>query len=230
MKDVSNKILVGLLVVTIVASLAGTFVSLYKIGQISTPIGMLTGAAIGSGEANLTVEGTVDLAITDGSAEFGSGYYNASCTSGYAEFVTTGGSNVVTTCWLNTDGEVPTITDQSHLLTNNGTAPVTLEIGTNAVNAEEFLCEASEGCSSSDAQVQTKISQEEQNSCTEGFSASFYPFMTFEEVSNYTACELFGYADDADSLYVDFNITLPMDAPQGLKTLTVIYTVTAIES
>jgi len=78
MSEVSNKMLVGLLVVAIVVSLVGTFVSLNKIGKIG-----ISGAQVTQGTLDFTLQSAAVVNVTTTTVNFGNvkvGGGNLSCT------------------------------------------------------------------------------------------------------------------------------------------------------
>jgi hypothetical protein len=237
MKSISNRLLVGLLIVAIAISLVGTIVSLTKVGKIYLPGQLLTGAASqsGTGVANLTVQGTVGLSVVYGVTEFGAGYVNASCTSANLTAthggVYTNGSN---TCWLNITGQLNNISQSGwgqlgtsrgyHTVTNNGTTlvNVTLEVG--VPTAESFLCGAANGCNSSISAVGVRAVTNETGACTGTLNPNWQSLLTAAAATNLTLCTILDFADSSDAIDIEYNVTIPTDTPQGVKSLTVTYT------
>lgn len=238
MKDVSNKTIVSLLVVALIITIAGTIVSVDKLSWVGDKYSQLTGAVAGTGTTELTLSGTLSIKIQDGNLSFGSGYYNASCPGGnaYATFTTNGtsvaagvkqGTNITYVCWLNTSGVQPLNTPyDAHHIENNGTTAINLTLTASGASAEEFLCEGI--CGSNVAAVYTKFSQQEGITCSGGANQSWVNVLSSgaNTSATYDLCTTMEFGDANDEILVDFNITLPSDAPSGLKILTVTYTAT----
>jgi hypothetical protein len=71
--EISNRTLAFLLVVAIVISIGGTFLSLVKLNQFT-----YTGKATSdTGRANFTIESDVSISFTTNAVDFGTGYVNA---------------------------------------------------------------------------------------------------------------------------------------------------------
>src|SRR3989344_117005 len=120
MADFSNKTILAVLTVVLVVSVVGTIVQLGKLDELDGEYNFLTGAVTGSGYSNVTIAGTVSLTVNDGISDFGSGYYNASCTTGYARLWTDSAATTSSLCWINTTGQIGSF--QGHILINDGTA------------------------------------------------------------------------------------------------------------
>lgn len=250
MEDVSNKTIVVLLAIALIVTVVGTIISVSKLGDLGgkyKTIGVLSGALTDTGTTNLSVAGTISIKISDANLDFGSGYYNTTCTSGFSTLVTNGtsvaagvkqGQNISYVCWVNSSGlPFNNTAYDAHHIENNGTTlfNLTFDVSTGCggpcTSAETFLCEATDGCSSLSAQVKTKFSIQENgfNTCTGGANMSSVTVLSHDGANDnpvYDLCTTVEFADSNDELLVDFNLTLPSDAPSGPKTLTVTYTAT----
>ncbi|MBU1111238.1 MAG: hypothetical protein KJ896_00530 [Nanoarchaeota archaeon] len=229
MNDVSNKTIVALLAVALVVSIAGTLYSVSELNDLGGTYMLLTGAATDSGTATITIQGTADVTVTDAAIAFGTGYVNASCADGEAWISSDGeGSG----CWLNTSGEVPAATDDSHTVENNGTTSTTLSVTLSDTDAEAFLCEAVGGCTgSTTAAVYVKAEDGgdgEAGACSSGLNTTYESIATHDATTSQQLCAQFNPEAATDVLEVNYNLTLPPDMPQGLKTGTVTYTATAV--
>lgn len=82
MKEVSNKIILILLVVAITITLAGTFISVNKLKGVGGKFG-ITFAAQGNatGTSTITIQSVTSITNQVSIVAFGSGYVNSSCTS-----------------------------------------------------------------------------------------------------------------------------------------------------
>ncbi len=81
MKNVSNGVIVSLLLVAIVVSALSTVVSLGKLSQLreSLSLNVLTGAVSSTSETNLTITSTTALRLINTQINFGSGRVNGTC-------------------------------------------------------------------------------------------------------------------------------------------------------
>ncbi len=251
MNDRSNKKLLFIFIFALgIITLIGAIISISKLsslGQISSsnsPTGFVTDS---SAYTNVTIAGTAGLTISSGISDFGSGYYNASCTVGYTQLWSdgggpSGGSAPVSTslCWINTSSHMKPSGNNGqnsgnyhgHTLTNSGSTTLNLTMNaTVAPNAEYFICGSTNGCPSSTATVYARQTYKEINSCTSGGSVQTYTkFLSFDGSSQsqpLNLCDVFEYADNTDELYVDFNLTIPSDVPQGARSLSVTYIATS---
>ncbi|MBW2963255.1 hypothetical protein KY306_00580 [Candidatus Woesearchaeota archaeon] len=80
MSEISNKTLVGLLVVAIVISLAGTFISLNKLGSIT---GFQANVTSQQGQTSAQILGTAQITLYNTSMNFGAGQVNGTYSIGH---------------------------------------------------------------------------------------------------------------------------------------------------
>jgi len=229
MKEVSNKVLVGLLVVAIVVSLVGTLVSLDKLGKVSMPLQTITGAVTDTGTATITIAGVAAIKVVDNAIDFGSGYVNASCT---AAFLSSDGETLDTTnCWLNSTGDVPAAVDDHHTVENNGTVPINISAALSDANASDFLC-GTGGCpSTTTAQIEIKTEDGgsgDSGACDSGLVSTYTVLADDNSRTSVSLCDRLGQQDSADLLEVNMNLTIPHDVDYGAKTTTVTYTGEAV--
>ena len=129
-EEISNKTLVGLLVVAIIISLAGTWISLTKINQL----GILTGMTTKEGTATLVITGYAFINISDNTIDFKEGHVNTSSGALFAELWSNGSS----VDWTNTSG---THFVEDYLEVDNlGNVNVDLDVNSNVTN-ETFACQ-----------------------------------------------------------------------------------------
>lgn len=83
MSEISNKTLVGLLVVAIVISLAGTFISLNKLGQLRSITGFQANQTTQSGTTQVQILGTAQITLYENTMNFGAGQVNGTYTTGH---------------------------------------------------------------------------------------------------------------------------------------------------
>ncbi len=131
MEDLSNKTLAGLLVIAIVVSLAGTFVSLDKLGRLRLGIfstGLAVNTPVTAGTASVTIEQEAVANLSDAAIVFSQGVVMAP--SPYA-FIDTNGNN---TNWNGAD------TQDGMEIVNDGNINLNVTVYA-AKNSSEFLCE-----------------------------------------------------------------------------------------
>ncbi len=225
MKDISNKTLAVLLILTIVVSLGGTFISLSIINSIlKGPQGSgVTGFALTpNATTTLTVDYYSSITFTQASIAFGSGSVNT--TGGYTNCTLSSVSN-----WDNTPGCIDfTQVSTGFTIQNDGNTNLTVELASN-VSAFEFI--GSDG-----ATFLWNVTLKEAGSCVNSSAngnGAVFPNTSsdclgpglgtcgsiFEDVStNYKViCPRLLYEDSNDELDVDVNISIPYNSPTGGK-------------
>lgn len=229
MKSISNKILAGLLALTIIIFLVGTLISLNKMGKLS-----ITGAATtGTGTTEVTVQGAASLSITDTNITFPAGYYNASCTAGYTRINSNGTTELF--CWLNTTGVEPNWTDTNvfgfdyHTIVNDGTTSINLSIDTDQGDARSYLCGTGNctGASGVNAVVTITVYNSESSTCASGLLAANTTLLDNQTEYPNDLCTIMNYQDTKDELNVSYMYSIPSDVDQGSKEMTVTYTAVA---
>jgi len=129
-EKISNKTLVGLLIVAIMISLMGTWVSLTKINQL----GFLTGMTTEEGTATLVITGYAFINVSDNAIDFKEGHVNTSDGALYADLW----SNGTSVDWTNTSSAH---FDEDYLEVDNlGNLNIDLDINSNVTN-ETFACQ-----------------------------------------------------------------------------------------
>lgn len=225
MKDISNKTLAILLVVTIVVSLGGTFISLGIISSMSRGGGpSFTGFAVSpNATAQVTLESFSSIKFSQSSINFGTGSVNSTTGINNCSLTTVDGPG-----WENSAAcaAFSPVTN-GFTIENDGNANLTVELISNQ-SAAQFI--------GSTALFLWNVTLNESNSCVNitGARASVYPNTSdaclgveaggacgsiFESVSTSykTICPSLLYDNAKDSLNVDINITIPYDAPTGAK-------------
>ena len=83
MSEISNKTIVGLLVLALVITVGSTAISVSKLQQLGGIYNFITGApSFSFGETNITVQSVTSLSLVGANGtvlSFGSGYVNGSC-------------------------------------------------------------------------------------------------------------------------------------------------------
>jgi|SRR3989344_5450244 len=164
----------------------------------------ITGAQVTSlGNTSVTLAGTVSINLDDSSASFGAGFVNVSFTQ--ANISTDGGR----AGWVNTSGL--NFTDPMHIL-NNGTAPANVTLY--ATNSSALFIGGTGPAQN------FRAANDEASSCG-GTLTSAWTNLSLVE---YIICSNLGYIDASDTLLVYFNLTIPNDAPAGVKTNSITFT------
>jgi len=221
MSEISNKTLVGLLVVAIVISLAGTFISLSKLGQLGITGLQSQNVTQQTGTTSVTLYGTYALTIWNSSVQWGSGQINGSYTAGYdycnltTNGVTTGTGNDFSGSGLGAGGKTApcdgfaTATPWSMVLENTGTgtfANVTLT----ADDGESSGGASFQSVFGSNAKFQFRTA-EEGDSCT-GSTALAYGAVPTTATD---VCTTFVPALANDAFIVQLRMDIPEDATTG---------------
>lgn len=227
MDDISNRTLLGLLLVAIIVSAVGTFVSISRISSLRLPLLSLTGLATGTGTSNVTIASTIGVSVVDSLIDFGNGYYNGACTSGLA---TLNGTLMNATCWVNTTATGPNNWNPNHVIENTGSGNFELNASTsNPSSAEAWLCANSNCPGTTGAAFFLYASNNESNACG---GTAYAPQLLNDTATmngnNTQLCSNVNYQDNQDSINVSAQAIVPKDASAGGKVLTVTYTATLI--
>jgi hypothetical protein len=162
----------------------------------------------------------VGITLDDDSIAFGSGYYNASCTSNLALI----NSNSSKDCWINTT-EFPV--NDMHLITNNGTVNVNVSSYVLLTDAEQAFCGSSQGCTLTDLARIAIISQDNEVGSCSGLNA--YGILANHN-SNATqgVCNSLGTSDASDQVRTYIELFNPKDSSPGAKSITIVYEAMAV--
>ncbi len=218
--QISNKTIAVLMALTIMASLAGTLVSLNKIGKVGFSI---TGMAVNTtyGVARLYVGALTELTNQVPTIDWGSGYVNSSF-----------GNN----CTMDSEGNMSgcvsfTPVYYGFLLENTGNRPLSVNF-TSDKNATDFI-------NGTDPSFQLKVTpnsvrqQANESTSTLDIATScgnaWYP-STYTEVNtsgwylcgNETAYP-FSFAANIDAAVVDLLVRVPETSPPGQKNATLTF-------
>jgi hypothetical protein len=158
--------------------------------------------------------------LDDDSIAFGSGYYNASCTSNFALI----NSNSSKDCWINTT-EFPV--NDRHLITNNGTVNVNVSSYVLLTDAEQAFCGSSQGCTLTDLARIAIISQDNEVGSCSGLNA--YGILANHN-SNATqgVCNSLSTSDASDQIRTYIELFNPKDSSSGAKSITIVYEAMAV--
>ncbi len=225
------------IVIAFLFSLGGIFLDYALVDDISFPGFSFTGKVTGTGTATVTQAGAAGITVIDTSIAFGSGYYNATCSTHYATLdsnLTYGNGSAgsvygsaIPYCWVNMTPLLGTGRD-GHSLQNNGSVIVNVSAIANQ-HGEDWLCGGN--CPfTSLAGMQLLSYNSEDASCADTSNLTVGYNVATTANSNVTVgiCDRLSYVDSNDSLTVYVNATIPKDATAGDKTLTITYEALAI--
>ncbi|MBI4148680.1 hypothetical protein HY490_05290 [Candidatus Woesearchaeota archaeon] len=236
MDDLSNKTLAGLLVIAIVVSLAGTFVSLDKLGRLRLGLfstGLVVNTPVTAGTASVTIEEEATANLSDATVTFSQGVVAAP--SPYA-YLDTNGNNT------NWNGST---TQDSMEVVNDGNVHLNITVKASK-NASAFICEGENhlvNCGRNNSakfkpnfsfwadQNESDGSKGDPDSCgaPPDVSGTFFKggnksnpreFATNTEM---VACENLSPTSGFDRFVLEFAINIPDDA-QGTKNNTITIT------
>ena|SRR3989338_165454 len=233
MADISNKTIVALLAVALVITIVGTGISISKLNGLSS-YSALSGAAVsGVGTTSVQVNAVASINLFNTSLNFGTGYYNSSCTTGTSEVMSNGTAH---RCWVNATGGYgflnPIANDSTTpqrivVLENNGTSVLNISLDTNYTTAEAFLCAGASCGSTTSAAVTFYGQQNDSSSCdTVGGTFTTTPFSILDSASETKKdlCTKLNWQDNQDSINVSWSFIIPYDAGSGTKQMEVTYT------
>lgn len=238
MDDLSNKALAGLLVVAIVVSLAGTVVSLDKLGRLRLGLfatGLAVNTPVTAGTASVTIEQEATANLSDATVTFDQGVVVAA--SPYA-YLDTNGNNT------NWNGSA---TQDAMEVVNDGNVNLNITVKASK-NSTAFICEGENfliDCGRNTTQKfvpnfsfwadlnESNGSLGDPDSCG---GASFQGTGSFFKGGNrtnpreftnstneYVACENLSPSAGIDRFVIEFAINIPDDA-QGTKNNTITIT------
>ena len=180
----------------------------------------------------VTQSGTAGIILTDSAIAFGSGYYNATCTTGYSTLdsnLTYGNGTLPSIlgaaapyCWVNTTATLVSARD-SHTLQNNGSVKVNVSASSNQLDAETFFCGASRCPLTAIAEVSLLSNQSEVSSCSTTLTGGYEDILTQNTNATVGLCDALDFQDTSDTILVFVNMTVPRDATASAKTLTITY-------
>jgi len=183
-----------ILAVVLLAVLIGVFAKFNQGGFLA-----ITGAQVTTvGNTTVNLAGAVSINLDDRHAGFGSGYVNETFTQAN---ISTDGSRAgwVNTSFFNLSG------DPMHII-NNGTVPANVTIY--ATNSSTLFIGGT-----GSAQF-FRTAADEASSCVGTLTSGWTNLSIVEAVM----CTSMEYIDSKDTLNIFFNLTIPSDAPGGIKT------------
>ncbi len=203
--EISNKTLAMLLLVAIVVSLAGTFMSLNKLATLRFPA--ITGFATDTGTADVDIQSEAGITFSTNSIDFGEGYTNGSQTGDCSLWTTAGGGQFTgaDVCLNFSTGDYPNALEIDN--TGNEDLEVNLTLSTSAAS---FI-------GGTDPHIQFQGEAAGGTPCTGTLETSW----TELSATTKSICDEMD-ASDPNGIYVHLNITIPVDSTEagGQATLT----------
>lgn len=206
--SVSNKTLAIMLLAAIVVSLGGTFISLSRLGTMSTPTGHATDDS--QGNITLTIDEILSITTIDNNLiDFGTCELGADSAG-----ITINSEQGADTDNCSNVGDVEAI-----LVRNNGNldANVTIQaasVGTDQGGAGPFFLDTGSSNSSLQYKFMNESHASYEGGCMSGMGPSSYTDFA-EPATEYTACELLQSHSSDNSIGVDFQISVPDSASEG---------------
>ena len=248
MDDISNKMLAVLLLVAIIVSVSGTYVtlnSLRQVGGISfTPTGAITG------KVNVSVTSTTQITFSQSLVDFGPGFVNTSncraCEMDTYNHTNVSATGYTTGCCIGTDWPTPVAdglwienTGNEYVNLNvTGNATAQQFIGDGATDAALFMWNFTPGSLAiKDSTISPQVIDDDTaDSCLGGWkndnSTLAGPFTTVN-ISRHFACGnetnfRFNFSSNKNEVEINFLVKVPLEAPKGAKAVTI--TATAASS
>lgn len=224
----NNKTIVALLAVALVVSLTGTIMSVSEISKVGGQWMILSGAQITNettGNTTLELLANVGIEVVSDTANMniGTGYV----TIGQDSATINTGTSPSNTYWKNSTGDDAAGVRMVHTINQTGSTAAILTVNIGSTTAEDFLCGGDGGCAGTDvAQVKVKVDADTHSTCITGEQTSYALIANAtDKVSDVQLCSEFLPAGTGDSeLDIAFELTVPSDAPTGVKSTTFTYT------
>jgi hypothetical protein len=224
-----DRLLTWLVLGAIGLILFSTFLTMFMLNDVGTQVASVTGKVTDTGTTTTTLAGSAGITMLEGwgDIDFGSGYYNASCTSGKA---TLDSFTASMDCWINTTAFM---TDPDfHTIVNTGTTLLNVTMDSDKTSGEHMFCGSDGGClSTNNAGVMYRSAGNiEPGSCNDGLVPDWFDvlFYDLKPSSTLDICDSMNYEDENDQVEVYYMFTVPADSTSGAKTLTITYTATAL--
>jgi hypothetical protein len=208
--SVSNKTLAVMLLAAIVVSLGGTFISLNRLGAIST-----TGYSTSDGTVNLEIETNLQITTDNSNINFGECVLGENA-AGFTINSETSGGNVNGNCSTYTN---VTMRTNGITIRNSGNVNARIEIKTSKVGTERTGSFLTGGSTNSDIaykvlNVSTEVnSVTYQGGCMSGLAAAGYnPFMAAN--TDYVICNNLTTTPNS-IMRTHYEIVVPTAVPTG---------------
>ncbi|MBW2980860.1 hypothetical protein KY360_05580 [Candidatus Woesearchaeota archaeon] len=221
MGEVSNKTLAALLVVAVVVSLGGTFISLNRLSSLGR-VPLVTGLATDIGRVNITITEDLTIDTPENLIYFGEG--SVTTPFDYAELH----SNGTLFRWSNTTGYMPDPTYANEdiiIIENQGNVWVNVTVITGQ-NATEYLCTGGDTCGEiRDAQYDYWTDDNETGSCLYGLNESYSTDFIGDGSTAQNVCGALKSDTGTNSVKLWVYLKVPRTA-QGAKNDTLTFTST----
>lgn len=208
MSEISNKTLVSLLVVAIVVSLGGTFLTLDKIGQTNLIIGEATTSSEGTTSFNVST--VTELTLQTTTIDWGSGYINGTASN----------------CTLDSEGTVDSgcvgfsAQNTGFLIENTGNQNLSVQVNSSA-DASSFIGGDNPAFqykvepNSVAGQSGESSTQDTVASCSDSWTPSSYTSVgtTAEYICGSSTAFPMSPAAEEDAAVMDLKISIPDNAP-----------------
>ncbi len=228
--DKVDSTLVLLLSLAIVFSVGGVVLNYALLSSVDVPVVSISGRVTDStSTVTLIQAGSAGITLTDAAIAFGSGYYNASCTTGMSvlesnrTYTTTSDDGASPTCWRNTT-TAPSA--DFHTIQNNGSVKVNVSASTATGSGEALFCGAANGCPFTSVAAVALLSENgESNSCDAAASltSGYESLLTSSSTVIVGICDKLDFQDSSDEIQIFAKVTVPKDATAGAKSLTIVY-------
>ena len=206
--EITNKTLALFLVVAVVISLGGAFMSMKKLGQLSygTSTGFIPSA---QGNATLTINTQASIIFVYNLVDFGAGYVNASfnnCT------LLINSSNAITATGC-VGFNTTTSQYDTFIIMNNGNTYLNVTMNSSD-NASTFI-----GGTSTIAALEYAITNNESGSClgTLPYNGTWTNIVQYD---NPTVCGNLSYIPGSRTLRMGLRVVIPTNSLKGGRTMT----------
>ncbi|MBS3097878.1 hypothetical protein J4209_03745 [Candidatus Woesearchaeota archaeon] len=218
MNEMSNKALMLLLVVAIVVSLGGTFISLSKLASVKTlPLTGFVISNVSTGYVNLSVLSAVSFSVAN-NIDFGSGYVNG--TVGDNAVLE---SNLSSSSETNGTGSWTWSSLKYFLLENDGTKDLNINI-TSDKNASNLTKAANSEFGFAMSSWENSPLAGACNGTTKTTAWTEFLMRASDVGRNQTVCSSLQYANVNDTINVSIRVVIPNNARAGAVSANITFT------
>ena len=223
MGEISNKTILALLVATVVVSLGGAYISISAVNSRLSSVGLapITGfAVVPNGTATVTVQTVSSIKFSDSSVAFGTGsvnttgsYSNCSLSTVYTPYKgCVGFDDQINGFTVENDGN----TNLSVELRSNISLATFIGTGGGDFRWNVSVNEAG-SCVNKSGTDRTAVEPNTTDDGCGGDTSDCGAGWEQISTSNKNICPSLLFIDASDSLDIDINITIPLDAPVEAK-------------
>ncbi|MBW2963254.1 hypothetical protein KY306_00575 [Candidatus Woesearchaeota archaeon] len=225
MSNISNKTIFGLLIFIIALSLAGTFISLNKLGSIT---GFQANVTTQQGQTSATILGTASLTLYNTTMNFGAGQVNGSYSFNHdfcslqTNATINSASNDFSGSSLGAGSKSPEcvggwLIPWSFVIENTGNSPFT-NVTMNTTGGQTAF-QANFTSAVTNGTWTWRFDEEGSSACTENYDGSYNTV----NVANTVVCSNFQTAGQ-DAFLIQMNVTLPEDGTPNNWSDTITFT------